>query len=83
MPLPRADLLQAVEHLQRGDWQAAHEIVQKDERSPFACWLHGIVHLMEGDAANARYWYRRASRPFPGSPDVAAEIRAAAEELRS
>jgi hypothetical protein len=82
MPLPRAALLQAVEHLRQGDWQAAHAIVQKDERSPLACWLHGIVHLMEGDAANARYWYRLADRPFPAGADVAAEIAAARKELR-
>ncbi|HYX66969.1 MAG TPA: hypothetical protein VE935_22330 [Burkholderiales bacterium] len=83
MPLPRAELLQAVEHLQRGDWPAAHEIVQKDERSPLACWLHGIVHLMEGDAANARYWYGLARRAFPAGRDVSAEIKAAKDELRS
>jgi hypothetical protein len=29
---------------------------------------------MEGDAANARYWYRKAGRPFV--QDVAAEIAA-------
>jgi hypothetical protein len=27
-------LAQALAHLERGDWQAAHEIVQKDEESP-------------------------------------------------
>jgi hypothetical protein len=43
---------------------------------------HGIVHLMEGDEANARYWYRAAKRAFPESPDAAAELRAAREELR-
>jgi hypothetical protein len=83
MPLPLRDLQQALTHLERGDWQAAHEIVQKDERSPAACWLHGIVHLMEGDEANARYWYRTARRPFPATPDIAAEISAAKAALRS
>jgi hypothetical protein len=82
MPLPLPDREQVLLHLERGDWQAAHEIVQKDERSPAACWLHGIVHLMEGDEANARYWYRAAGRPFPGSQNVAREIIAAREELR-
>ena len=68
-------------HLGRGDWQAAHAIVQRDEQSPLACWLHGIVHLMEGDEANARYWYRAARRAFPEKPDIAAEISAARTEL--
>jgi hypothetical protein len=70
------DLLLAVAHLENGDWRAAHEIVQKDEASPLACWAHGIVHLMEGDLPNARYWYREAGRPFPEAPSVSEEIRA-------
>jgi hypothetical protein len=82
MPLARADLQRALADLRRGDWRAAHEIVQRDERSRLACWLHGIVHLMEGDTANARYWYRAAKRPFPDDPDVPAEIAAADDELR-
>ncbi len=70
----RKDLLQAVAFLQEGNWKAAHEIVQRDEESPLACWAHGIVHLMEGDVPNARYWYREAKRSF--SEDIAAEIAA-------
>jgi hypothetical protein len=62
--------------MEKGDWQAAHEIVQKDEGSPLACWAHGIVHLMEGDLPNARYWYREAKRAFPDAPSVLEEISA-------
>ena len=69
-------LRSAVAHLERGDWQAAHEIVQKDEESALSCWAHGIVHVMEGDIPNARYWYREAKRPFPENYSVAAEIAA-------
>ena len=68
------DLREALAALQKGDWQAAHAIVQADEDSRLACWAHGIVHLMEGDMANARYWYRKAGRSF--AKDVAAEIAA-------
>jgi hypothetical protein len=68
------DLREALAALQKGDWQAAHEIVQADEDSRLACWAHGIVHLMEGDTANAGYWYRKAGRPL--REDVAAEIAA-------
>ena len=83
MTLARSQLQKAVEHLQAGDWQAAHEIVQRDEESALSCWAHGIVHIMEGDIPNARYWYRQAKRPFPPKPDAAREIRALAEELRT
>jgi len=79
MPLTSAELNAALDLLERADWQAAHVIVQKDEDSPLACWAHGIVHLMEGDIANARYWYHEAKRAFPSQPSPALEI----QELRA
>jgi len=69
-------LRSAVAHLERGDWQAAHEIVQKDEESPVFCWAHGIVHMMEGDIPNARYWYGEAKRAFPEKYSIPEEIAA-------
>jgi hypothetical protein len=75
MGAPRI-LRSAVEHLERGEWQAAHEIVQKDEESPLCCWAHGIVHVMEGDLPNARYWYGEAKRRFPEKYSLAEEIAA-------
>jgi hypothetical protein len=78
---PRASpLAKAVRHLEAGDWQAAHAIVQKDE-SATACWAHGVVHLLEGDLDNARYWYRRAHRTLPHLDTVAAEIAALKEAV--
>jgi hypothetical protein len=75
-----ADLARAVEHLEKREWQAAHQIVQ-DDKSVLAAWLHGIVHTLEGDLDNARYWYRRAKRAFPGPDVVAAEIAQARRAL--
>jgi hypothetical protein len=69
-------LTRAVELLAAGDWKQAHEIVQK-EKSTLAAWLHGIVHILEGDLDNARGWYKRAERPFPGGDAAPAEIAAA------
>jgi hypothetical protein len=69
-------LRSAVEQLERGDWQAAHTLVQQDEDSALFCWAHGIVHVMEGDLPNARYWYGEAKRPFPKDYSVPAEIAA-------
>jgi len=74
---PAADpLARAVDHLVAGAWQQAHEIVQPD-KSTLAAWLHGIVHILEGDLDNARGWYRRAEREFPGPEAVQQEIAAA------
>ena len=81
MPLSRSELKRALKHLQASDWQAAHEIVQQDEDSPLACWAHGIVHLMEGDLPNARYWYGRAKRALPANPDAKSEIEALGRAL--
>ena len=75
MGAPRV-LRSAVALLERGDWRAAHEIVQKDEESTLSCWAHGIVHVMEGDLPNARYWYGPAKRAFPKDYSVPAEIAA-------
>ncbi len=69
-------LIRAVEHLEAGNWQQAHAIVQQHQ-STLAAWLHGIVHILEGDLDNAQGWYRRAGRSFPGQEAVSAEINAA------
>ena len=77
------DIRTALRLLQDGDWRAAHLIVQDDEDSPLSCWAHGIVHLMEGDAANARYWYRRAGRVLPPHPSIPDEVAALSASLEA
>ncbi len=48
----------------RGDWDAAHKIVQEIDTAN-AAWVHAYLHRKEGDESNARYWYRTAKRSFP------------------
>jgi Tfp pilus assembly protein PilF len=81
--MKKAELERALAFLRSGDWDAAHKIVQQDEDSPLSCWAHGIVHLMEGDVSNARYWYREARREFPRAPSIAEEITALEAALKS
>jgi hypothetical protein len=81
-PQKPAPLDIAIRHLKKGEWQKAHEIAQQDE-SKLGCWAHGIVHLVEGDVNNARYWYRRAGRPFPKDRDVDREVAELGEALKS
>ena len=76
MKIDEGELHKAIDHLEAGDWRSAHEIVQQDEESPLACWAHGIVHLMEGDTGNARYWFQKAGRPFPERVSIAEQISA-------
>jgi len=54
--------LQALWHDAKGDWDAAHKLVQ-DESSADAAWVHAYLHRVEGDLGNAGYWYRRANKP--------------------
>ncbi len=46
----------------KGDWDAAHKIVQ-DESDANSAWVHAYLHRVEGDLANAGYWYRQAGQP--------------------
>ena len=80
--MSKKDLRQAVALLAGGDWRGAHEIVQEDEESRLACWAHGIVHLMEGDVANAGYWYRVAGRVLRKDVSIEAEIAALRDTLK-
>jgi hypothetical protein len=73
-------MAEAVKALEQDDWDTAHRIVQNLEGAT-AAWLHGIVHLMEGDEPNARYWYRQAGRTYPGKAEIQDEIRAARASL--
>ena len=73
-----ATLNDAINHLDAGDWEAAHEIVQNDSTAN-GSWAHGIVHIMEGDLRNAGYWYGRAGRALPGSGESVSETDVAAE----
>jgi hypothetical protein len=64
-----------------GDWQAAHLIVQEHEESDLANWIHAVCHRMEGDVANARYWYGRIRRDYPAQLTTEAELREIQERL--
>jgi hypothetical protein len=73
--MERAPIGKVVRYLETGEWKAAHHLVQKDASS-LGCWAHGIVHLIEGDLDNAKYWYRRAHRALPHGNTANAEIAA-------
>jgi hypothetical protein len=71
--MPSADSLRrAADLLAAGDWEGAHAIVQDD---PFASrGVHArVVHLLESDVSNARYWHGCAGRAFPDEGAVQRE----------
>jgi hypothetical protein len=49
-------------HARAGNWEDAHNIAQ-DINTSLGSWLHAHLHLIEGDAGNAGYWYSRAGKP--------------------
>ncbi len=57
------DLRDILAHLRAGRWNEAHQQIQ-DDATPLGAWLHGIVHLQEGDLEDAEYWYDQAQRHF-------------------
>ena len=68
------NLLQAIDLAVAGQWSAAHEIVQQYETDTTAAWIHAVLHKIEGDANNSRYWYRRADKLEHGSDEPQAEL---------
>jgi hypothetical protein len=66
----------AIDAALAGNWQQAHEIVQALD-DPLACWIHAILHKIEGDAGNARYWYARSGgKDYDGFADTREELKA-------
>lgn len=54
--------LEALWRIANDEWDAAHRLVQSGMGADGA-WIHAHLHRIEGDLANASYWYRRAGRP--------------------
>ncbi len=64
MPSTLSVLLQALWQDGRGNWEAAHNLVQ-DLSGKQAAWIHAYLHRKEGDTGNADYWYRKAGKVRP------------------
>ncbi len=82
MSAPKNELLKAIELALSGEWDTAHQIVQQHEDDTTAAWIHAVLHKLEGDLANSRYWYRRADRMKQLEAEPHAELAAIQAELR-
>src|SRR3981189_2665368 len=65
-PQGLSTLLQALWHEARGDWSTAHQLAQ-DVNSLEGAWVHGYLHLKDGDRSNASYWYHQANHSMPAA----------------
>ena len=61
-------------------WHEAHNVAQ-EIHTPDGSWIHALLHLIEGDAGNAKYWYARAGRPARDVSEIDAEWERIAEHL--
>jgi len=79
--LHRDALGEALRRARDGDWHGAHDVVQRHEGDAHADWIHAVLHRIEGDLANARYWYRRCARGLPDSESPQAELARIAQAI--
>jgi len=71
----RGELVNGVEAAIAGRWQEAHGICQRLEGDRTADWLHAVLHKIEGDEANSRYWYRRSGQAYEAWSNVDDELK--------
>ena len=60
-----SEILVALWHDAKGDWESAHNIAQTQEGVQSYDRLHAYLHRKEADNWNANYWYRRANTAMP------------------
>lgn len=65
-PAGSSAALQALWYAAKGDWDRAHDLTQPGGAA--LDWVHAYLHRVEGDLANAGYWYRRAGKPVATMP---------------
>jgi hypothetical protein len=70
----KTNLLKAIDLALAGEWDAAHETVQQYDADTTAAWIHAVLHKIEGDPDNSRYWYRRAGQQAHFSDEPKAEL---------
>ena len=69
-------LHEVLTHMRAGRWNEAHRLVQDipDDPAHLGAWLHGILHIQEGDLEDAEYWYGLADRHFRSRGSLEEEL---------
>ena len=64
----------AVQAALDGDWEKSHKIAQ-DYSDSTANWMHAVLHKIEGDVWNSKYWYARTQgKNYEDFSDVREEL---------
>lgn len=79
--LNHGELKLAVQAALDGDWDASHNIAQS-YNDLTANWLHAVLHKIEGDEWNSKYWYARtAGKKYEDFRDAGKELMVIQELL--
>ena len=77
----RQKLTLAVEATLAGDWDKSHNIAQ-DYADSTANWIHAVLHKIEGDVWNSKYWYARThGKKYEDFADANVELKAILNSL--
>ena len=74
------NLIKALEFAINDEWDASHKIVQ-EMHSNYSNWIHAVLHKIEGDESNSRYWYAQTDHEYDEYQDPFDELRAIQSEL--
>ena len=77
----------AVQAALNGDWDKSHNIAQdySDDvnNANMANWIHAVLHKIEGDVWNSKYWYARThGKKYEDFSDANAELKAIQDSLK-
>ena len=65
-----------------GDWHKSHNIAQ-DYSDTTANWIHAVLHKIEGDVWNSKYWYARTNgKKYEDFIDANEELKAIQDSLK-
>jgi hypothetical protein len=76
-------LIEATQLAIDGEWDASHKIVQESSNH-YANWIHAVLHKIEGDEWNSKYWYKRTNgQQYDNYQDSEEELRIIKKELEN
>nr|WP_048097562.1 hypothetical protein [Candidatus Nitrosopumilus salaria] len=79
----RQHLIEATQLALDSEWDASHKIVQEFS-DHYANWIHAVLHKIEGDEWNSKYWYQRTNgQQYENYPDPEDELRIIKNQLES
>ena len=58
-------------------------LCEKYDSDLTAAWIHAVLHKIEGDLDNSRYWYRRADKMECVDQDPMAELSSIKARIES